>query len=439
METIIDGVDSHVNNNLSSKNHANHGASTISGNEFRKKSVESYLSRQCGDRATAKHVILARAVVSGVVDDAMFRQLYVSLSFSRADGTGFTASNATMAALLNTTEGVVKNTNTRLIKAGVAQNRRLKHAPSVRTFHAVSHLLDPILPPIEKSLGGDLTEEKSLGSDLTPLQVTPARLENGCQVTPAGTQELTLTCLDRQLDRGVTASPPEVVVAPQPQRTDDRPPKTTTTKTSPSPAVPENDSKEHLAWLRVSLAEHGAAVNCVSIKHELFTIDLLKAHMAGTLAGLPKAEADEIVLSHALRWAAGLAEPARTPDSWLGKVIKGWKLEKDVNGQITKEALAAAKAAPGSRGTPASSGRYVEVNGSRRFNDSAKLPRVQFHALTGEDGNRILDSVHGATTETVMRAIEDAGRRAAKDVSFGDVIGFCIDWCEKWVGRQNAE
>jgi hypothetical protein len=78
------------------------------------------------------------------------------------------------------------------------------------------------------------------------------------------------------------------------------------------------------------------------------------------------------------------------------------------------------------------------VNGRQRFNEAEKLPHVQFVALTGRDGNRILDAVQGASVAAVERSIEIASMRATKDVSFGDVIGFCIEWCEGWVGGKNA-
>jgi len=282
-----------------------------------------------------------------------------------------------------------------------------------------------------------LTVAKSLVDDLIGCQVTGGCLENDCQVTPAGTQVLPL--LDDDNDD-----------EPAP-RSDDRPPREKVkTTTSPSPAVPWNDSNN--GSKEQSLKDR--VLNPVPFwqpkgkrEYDELSDRLLEAANG---AVFPLSSIAQGMVVEPIRWVEDGCDldlhiiPAiRTVAARLkanSDQMRSWKIcEREV--YKNRDASLGAGPAVVGASSPASqgAGRYAVVNGAKRFRDEARLPRVQFHGLAGEDGNRILDAVPGATTEIVMRAIEDAGRRAAKDVSFGDVIGFCIEWCEKRVGGQNDE
>ena len=161
----------------------------------REEAVAQYLRMHCGPNATEKQQILHRAAVAGTVTDAMFRQLFVELTFADgSSGDGGAPSNERLSLLTGMTERSVKRNHAKMREIGLAApEQRRKHAPSVRSFSPLptAKILNSVLNPevTEMSLVDSEGTQMSLLGSKSDSDVTCEPFSRVISVTPPLTKK----------------------------------------------------------------------------------------------------------------------------------------------------------------------------------------------------------------------------------------------------------
>ena len=418
---------------------------------WRPQVVAEYLALHTGDKATIRHLILHRAAVSSFVSDAMFRQLFVELGFTKNETCGGSeACNDRIAALLGEDPRTVKRIHTQMEKIGLADKpQRRRNRSSVRGFSPLhlTMILNPVLCSEVTNLSL-LISERAKVSLLEPRKDIPVPCEPLARDKIA---PLTLLDEDEEDNRDACASENgsnfEVLKSEKPHalisesqfeewnrignawgggtgkqaaRRDTDPILASlvdafsgdTTDTvrqaladvlgnlaamllGPQTGVgfpaarkyAANHMRTAVAEARKSLAEQEAAVR---IAAELAEIKIAKE----------RAIADQGVAAHASAVATG----AKIREARAAAPKEDWRNRKAKSRAMTNKVLAGFMA-------------DGETPAPERFDDA--LPKiVEVHGvwITGRDANRIIDAIDGCTKRIVEDALFEAGGAAPTDL-----------------------